>query len=186
MISYFCIPVPYSDQGHQTATAQEWRRRGASPRPRSGAAAEKSYRKSEVRGGGREELPHPGGQGPGPRGTSPPPRSSCCGSTGGTIVWAQVNKREGKQPYPSTGNCIEDLLSMDPPIRTKPNFPLSQSLPSGGLRRLPHTYYPSPSECRQENKTKQNNTHTHTQKTKTQGEKKNHRNLAKLITWARV
>ena len=131
LTSYFCIPVPYSDQEHQTATVQEWRRIGSSPPPRSGAAAEKSYHKSEVRGGGREELPHPGGQGPGPRGASPPPRSGCCGSAGGTIVWAEVNNREGTQPYPSTGNCIKDLLSMDPPIRTKPNFPLSQSLPSG-------------------------------------------------------
>ena len=41
----------------QAATVQE-RPRGATPHPRSGAAAEKSYPASEVRGGGREELPH--------------------------------------------------------------------------------------------------------------------------------
>ena len=34
------------------------RLRGATPRPRSGAAAERSYPTSEVRGGGREEQPH--------------------------------------------------------------------------------------------------------------------------------
>ena len=41
----------------QTATAQE-RPRGATPRLRPGGAAERSYPASEVRGGGREELPH--------------------------------------------------------------------------------------------------------------------------------
>ena len=54
----------------QTATAQE-RPRGATPRPRSGGAAERRYPASEVRGceersypasefraGGREEIPH--------------------------------------------------------------------------------------------------------------------------------
>ena len=34
------------------------RPRGATPHPRSGAAAERSYTASEVRGGGWEELPH--------------------------------------------------------------------------------------------------------------------------------
>ena len=33
-------------------------RRGATPRPRSGAAAERSYPASEVKGSGWEELPH--------------------------------------------------------------------------------------------------------------------------------
>ena len=37
--------------------AHEWLR-GATLRPRSGAAAERSYPMSEVRGGGREEKPH--------------------------------------------------------------------------------------------------------------------------------
>ena len=54
----------------QTATAQE-RPRGATPRPRSGGAAERRYPASKVRGcdersypasefraGGREEIPH--------------------------------------------------------------------------------------------------------------------------------
>ena len=40
----------------QAAMAQEWPI-GATPRPRSGEAAERSYPTSEVRGGGREELP---------------------------------------------------------------------------------------------------------------------------------
>ena len=34
------------------------RPRGATPRPRSGGAAKGRYPASEVRGGGREELPH--------------------------------------------------------------------------------------------------------------------------------
>ena len=52
-----------------------------------------------------------------------------------TIVWPQVNSREGTQLYPSTENCIKDLLSMALPIRTRPSFPLSQSLPSGSFHK---------------------------------------------------
>ena len=52
-----------------------------------------------------------------------------------TIVWPQVNNREGTQLHPSTENWIKDLLSMAPPIRTRPSFPLSQSLPSGSFHK---------------------------------------------------
>ena len=52
-----------------------------------------------------------------------------------TIVWPQVNNREGTQPHPLTQNWIKDLLSMALPIRTRPNFPLSQSLPSGSFHK---------------------------------------------------
>ena len=41
----------------QAATAQEWPR-GATPSPRSGAAARRSHPVSEARGGGPEEPPH--------------------------------------------------------------------------------------------------------------------------------
>ena len=57
------------------------------------------------------------------------------------IVWPQVNNREGTQPHPSTENWIKDLLNMATPIRTRPSFPLSQSLPSGSFHEpliLPH------------------------------------------------
>ena len=37
-----------------------------------------------------------------------------------TIVWPQVNNREGTQPHPSTENWIKDLLSMAPPTRADP------------------------------------------------------------------
>ena len=50
-------------------------------------------------------------------------------------VWPQVNSREGTQLHPSTENWIKDLLSMAPPIRTRPSFPLSQSLPSGRFHK---------------------------------------------------
>ena len=60
-----------------------------------------------------------------------------------------------------TENWIQDLLSMAPPIRTRPSFPLSQSLPS---RKLPYASYPSPSEGRQDGN-------------------HNHRKLNNLITW---
>ena len=42
------------------------------PHPRSGAAAERSYPASEVRGGGREEIPRERGQGWRPAGRSYP------------------------------------------------------------------------------------------------------------------
>ena len=45
------------------------------------------------------------------------------------------NNWEGTQPYPSTGNWTEDLLSIAPPIGTRPSFPLSQSLPSGSFHK---------------------------------------------------
>ena len=52
-----------------------------------------------------------------------------------TIVWPQVNSREGTQIHPSTENWIKDLLSMALPIRTRASFPLSQSLPSGSFHK---------------------------------------------------
>ena len=54
---------------------------------------------------------------------------------GKPIVWPQVNSREGTQLHPSTENWIKDLLSMAPPIRTKPSFPLSHSLPTGSFHK---------------------------------------------------
>ena len=71
------------------------------------------------------------------------------------------NNREGAQPYPSTENWIKNLLSMAPPIRTRPSFPHSQSLPS---ESIPKASYPYPSEGRK------NGNH-------------NHRKLIKLIHW---
>ena len=50
-----------------------------------------------------------------------------------TMVWPQVNSKKGTQSHPSTENSIKDLLSMDLPIRRRPNFPLSQSLQSGNF-----------------------------------------------------
>ena len=52
-----------------------------------------------------------------------------------TIVWPQVNNREGTQPHTSTENWIKDVLNMAPHIRTRPNFPLSQSLPTGSFHK---------------------------------------------------
>jgi len=47
----------------------------------------------------------------------------------------QVDSREGTQFHPSTENWIKDILSMAPPIRTRPSFPFSQSLPSGSFHK---------------------------------------------------
>ena len=52
-----------------------------------------------------------------------------------TIVWPQINSRERTQLHPSTENCIKDLLSMAPPIRTRPSIPLSQSISSGNFHK---------------------------------------------------
>ena len=52
-----------------------------------------------------------------------------------TIVWSQVNNREGTQFHPSPESWIKDLLNMAPPIRTRHSFPLSQSLPSGSFHK---------------------------------------------------
>ena len=51
------------------------------------------------------------------------------------ILWPLENSREGTQLHPSTENWIKDLLSMAPPIRTRPSFPLSESLPSGSFHK---------------------------------------------------
>ena len=52
-----------------------------------------------------------------------------------TIVWSQVNNREGIQPCPSIENWIKDLLSMALPIRIRPSFPYIQSLPSRSFHK---------------------------------------------------
>ena len=49
---------------------------------------------------------------------------------------ASDHYREGTQPHPSTENWIQDLLNMAPPIRARPIFPHSQSLPSGSFHSL--------------------------------------------------
>ena len=53
-----------------------------------------------------------------------------------TMVWPLVNNREGTQAHPSIENWIKDLLNLAPSIRTRPSFPLSQSLPSGSFHSL--------------------------------------------------
>ena len=56
--SYPSPKVTGSDGECQAATAQERQQRGASPHPKSGAAAERNYPTPEVRGPAIEELPH--------------------------------------------------------------------------------------------------------------------------------
>ena len=53
-----------------------------------------------------------------------------------TMFWSQVKQQGGNTAPPITENWIKDLLSMALPIRTRPNFPLSQSLPSGSFHKL--------------------------------------------------
>ena len=54
-----------------------------------------------------------------------------------TIVWPQVNSREGTELHQSTENWIKDLLSMAPPIRIRP------STPSVNLSHLSIPIYPN-------------------------------------------
>ena len=53
-----------------------------------------------------------------------------------TIVWSQVKQQERDTAWPSTENWSKDLLSTAPPIRTRPSFPHSQSLPSESFCKL--------------------------------------------------
>ena len=52
-----------------------------------------------------------------------------------TIVWPQVNSREGTQLHPSTESCISNLLGITLPVRTRPSFPVSPCLPSGSFHK---------------------------------------------------
>ena len=51
-----------------------------------------------------------------------------------TIVWPQVNSREGTQPHPSTENWIKDLLSMAPAHQKTTQYP-PQSILSGSFHK---------------------------------------------------
>ena len=68
-------------------------------------------------------------------------KPSCTHAAATTAPWtshyslAAGKYREGTQLHPSTENRIKDLLSMAPPIRIRPSFPLSQSLPSGSFHK---------------------------------------------------
>ena len=75
------------------------------PSPRSGAAAERRYPANEVRGGGREELPHTRGQGQ-------QPRVPGCDGTGMTEK-GYPSPRSGaaagrSYPMPEAGGGLED------------------------------------------------------------------------------
>ena len=93
-------PRPRSGAAAESARLRRCRNGGEDySRPRSGAAAERSYPASEVRGGGREELPHvrmpkargsgreeqphTRGQGRWPGGTTPHLKSPGCAGAGG-------------------------------------------------------------------------------------------------------
>ena len=52
-----------------------------------------------------------------------------------TWIGLRSNNREGIQLCSSTENWIKGLLIMALPIRTRPSFPLSQSLPSGSFHK---------------------------------------------------
>ena len=52
-----------------------------------------------------------------------------------TVVWSQIKQQGGNRLHPSTENWTKDLLSMAPPIKTRPGFPHSQSLPSGSFHK---------------------------------------------------
>ena len=76
--------------------------RGATPRLRSGLAAKRSCPRSEVRGGGQEELPHAQGQGQQPGGATPQ-----------GAVQAQEGERSYSMFKVRRGGCEEIPLVQD-------------------------------------------------------------------------
>ena len=76
-----CISTGAAERSYPTRV-QGQRPRGGTPDLRSGAAAEMSYHMPEVRGGGRDELPHARGQEQLPRGATPRSRSGGFTGTG--------------------------------------------------------------------------------------------------------
>ena len=104
-----CLAVTAQEQprGATQVRGQGWRLGRATPRPRLGAAAERSYPVSEARGGGweelpksefrgcdREELPHVRGRGR-PGGATPHPHA-----------WGQGRWPGGATPHPRSGSCM--------------------------------------------------------------------------------
>ena len=130
LYGYFQIKISYLSRSAPAATdrseAWPW---GATRLPRSGvatksagAAAKRSFPTSEVRGGGQEELPDSGGQGPSPRGATQPPRSSCCTGAEG---WrgAPPHSRSGGpavRRHPSSKVRSSSCALMEQPWRDTP------------------------------------------------------------------
>jgi len=53
-----------------------------------------------------------------------------------TIVRPQIKQQRGNTAPPMNRNWIKDLLSMALPIKTRPRFPLSQSLSSESFHKI--------------------------------------------------
>ena len=121
--SYPTSEVRCSGWECQAATAQEWPR-GATPRLRSGRAAERSYPESEVRGGYERSYPTPQarGQGQQPGGPTPRPRSRGCVGAGwprGAIPrWR--SGRAAVRRYPSSKVRSSDCTLLEQPWRDNP------------------------------------------------------------------
>ena len=84
-----------------------------------------------------------------------------------------ANNREGTQPHPSTENWIKDLLSMALPTRTRPSFPLRQSLPSGSFHKPLILLYQRADRLKT----------SHRKLIRADRLKTSHRKLTNLITW---
>ena len=74
------------------------RPRGVTPRLRSGAAAERRYPANEVRGSGREELPH-----------VPTPEVKGCSREELPYARGQGRRPGGPTPRPRSSGCAEGL-----------------------------------------------------------------------------
>ena len=84
--------------------------------------AKRSYPTSEVRGGGREELPRIRGQGQWPRGATPRPGSSGCASTGvprGAIPRSRSGGAAVRR-YPSSKVRSSSCVLLEQPWRDTP------------------------------------------------------------------
>ena len=110
-----------------------WQPRGVTPRPRWGAAAENArlwwcrngreeLPKSEVRGSGREELPHLRSQGRRPGGATPRPRSGGCAGAGGSrgAIPRWRSRRAAVRRYPSSKGRSSGCALLEQPRRDTP------------------------------------------------------------------
>ena len=102
--------------------------RGATPRLRSGLAAKRSCPRSEVRGGGQEELPHAQGQGQQPGGATP---------QGAVAVRVQEGERSYSMFKVRRGGCEEIPLIQGKEQRVRFAGAAVKRYPTSKVKRNP-------------------------------------------------
>ena len=91
-------------------------------------AVERSYPTSEVRGGGREELPAARGQGRWPAGATPRPRSGGCAGKGGPEELLHVQVRSGSdEEIPLVQGKEQQLRFTGAAVKRYPPFKVTET-----------------------------------------------------------